>query len=45
MAVGKPRQRDRAVGAHLQKGHRPAQRDVGRLRGGRHHMGLDRRAA
>jgi len=31
------------VGAHLQKGHRPAQRDVGRLRGGRHRLGLDRR--
>jgi len=43
MAAGKPRQRVRAVGAHLQKGHRPAQRDMGRLRGGRHRLGLDRR--
>lgn len=43
MAAGPPRQRDGAVGAHLQKGHRPAQRDVGRLRGGRHRLGLDRR--
>ena len=43
MAEDQPRQRDRAVGAHLQKGHRPAQRDVGRLRGGRHRLGLDRR--
>lgn len=39
MAEDQPRQRDRAVGAHLQKGHRPAQRDVGRLRGGRHFLG------
>ena len=43
MAAGQPRQQDGAVGAHLQKGHRPAQRDVGRLRGGRHCLGLDRR--
>jgi len=43
MAAGQPRQQDGAVGAHLQKGHRPAQRDVGRLRGGRHRLGLDRR--
>jgi len=31
------------VGAHLQKGHRPAQRDVGRLRGGSHRLGVDQR--
>ena len=43
MAAGPPRQQDGAVGAHLQKGHRPAQRDVGRLRGGSHRLGLDRR--
>ena len=43
MAAGQPRQQDGAVGAHLQKGHRPAQRDMGRLRGGRHRLGLDRR--
>jgi hypothetical protein len=33
------------VGAHLQKGHRPTQRDVGRLRGSRYSLGLDRRGA
>ena len=38
MAVGKPRQRDRAVGAHLQKGHRPALRHLGGLRGGCHRV-------
>ena len=32
------------MGAYLQKGLRPGQRDVGGLRGGRHRLGLDRRA-